>query len=445
MKFLFATALLGILVSFTLAFINKHQKKANKLLAICFFSISCFILDIAFINSHFLLKFQFPFHLLLPFQYLIAPASYLYVRGLLKGNIRFRKMDSLHFLPALIILLEYLPFYFSSSQFKLSAINAATQNFAFQFQERDAYFPFYVQCFLKTTMASTYLYLQWQLIKAWKTEIITAPNVYKDIFKWLQIFTIFITTFWLLYVVEDVISILKLSNKSILLFEYVLCCCFLSTLLYLFFRPKILFGMMGNIVFYDLEYQPKAQKIIQQETEIGLCREIEPVTDVLVNDIALQPALSSIICTETRLEDTTKIADLCQEIEKFSNNYKNLETKVFCLTPEKINFYKQQLESLMDQKVFLKQGCCLKDICQLLNIPRHHMSIIINSEYRVNFNDFINHYRIDYLKIKMLESGSNQLTLDGLAKEAGFSSRATFFRAFTKFTGKVPSDFLKNK
>ena len=98
---------------------------------------------------------------------------------------------------------------------------------------------------------------------------------------------------------------------------------------------------------------------------------------------------------------------------------------------------------MVGKMIFLTHGCNLKDVANAINIPRHHLSIIINTEYRVNFNDFINRYRVDYLKEKMLTPESQQLTLDGLAKEAGFSSRATFFRAFTKFTGQTPSDYLK--
>ena len=35
-----------------------------------------------------------------------------------------------------------------------------------------------------------------------------------------------------------------------------------------------------------------------------------------------------------------------------------------------------------------------------------------------------------------------QLTLEGLALEAGFSNRTTFFRAFTKLTGCTPSEYM---
>ncbi|MFX5668508.1 hypothetical protein ABTE14_19800, partial [Acinetobacter baumannii] len=83
------------------------------------------------------------------------------------------------------------------------------------------------------------------------------------------------------------------------------------------------------------------------------------------------------------------------------------DSKVFSLTPEKVTEYKQKLENLMtEQKAFLIHGCNLKDVALALAIPRHHLSIIINSEYRVNFNDFINKYRVEFLKEKMLEPES---------------------------------------
>jgi len=116
----------------------------------------------------------------------------------------------------------------------------------------------------------------------------------------------------------------------------------------------------------------------------------------------------------------------------------------FFTNPRKIEAYKQKLESLMtEQQAFLIHGCNLKDVAAALSMPRHHLSIIINSEYRVNFNDFINKYRVEFLKVKMLEPESQQLTLDGLAKEAGFSSRATFSGPLPNLQAKRPQIFSK--
>jgi AraC-like DNA-binding protein len=46
---------------------------------------------------------------------------------------------------------------------------------------------------------------------------------------------------------------------------------------------------------------------------------------------------------------------------------------------------------------------------------------------------------------KLMEApDATRYTLEGLAYQSGFSSRSTFYRAFHKTTGRMPSAFLKD-
>jgi len=153
MKFFFACAFLGALFSFTLAFVNKHQKKANKLLSVCLLSITLLLFHLASINAHLYYKFPALYALLLPFQYLIAPAAYLYVRCLLKGDVSFRKNDWIHFAPFGVSILLYLKYYLSTNQNKLAAIDAAHDNFSFHFAETEMLLPVNVSVFIKVVLA----------------------------------------------------------------------------------------------------------------------------------------------------------------------------------------------------------------------------------------------------------------------------------------------------
>lgn len=53
------------------------------------------------------------------FYYLIGPSAFFYVRGTLRDNARFSKLDLLHFLPFVLFFLGYIPYLFSSWQYKL--------------------------------------------------------------------------------------------------------------------------------------------------------------------------------------------------------------------------------------------------------------------------------------------------------------------------------------
>ena len=62
----------------------------------------------------------------------------------------------------------------------------------------------------------------------------------------------------------------------------------------------------------------------------------------------------------------------------------------------------------------------------------------------MNFNDFINHYRIEAVKEKLNFGEHHKTTLLGIAFDCGFNSKATFNRAFKKSTSLSPKDYLKS-
>jgi len=85
----------------------------------------------------------------------------------------------------------------------------------------------------------------------------------------------------------------------------------------------------------------------------------------------------------------------------------------------------------------------LQKLSKELSIPVNELSYIINTGFKMNFNDFINEYRIVDFKERLLDAGSEKYTLLGIAYESGFNSKASFYRAFKKTTGKTPSEFYK--
>ena len=63
--------------------------------------------------------------------------------------------------------------------------------------------------------------------------------------------------------------------------------------------------------------------------------------------------------------------------------------------------------------------------------------------FQMNFNDFINHYRIEDVKNKLKNGDHQHTTLLGIALESGFNSKATFNRAFKKSTDMTPKDYIE--
>ena len=99
---------------------------------------------------------------------------------------------------------------------------------------------------------------------------------------------------------------------------------------------------------------------------------------------------------------------------------------------------------LEEKKSFLQHGYTLKMFSEETQIPVHYLSGFINKYYKMNFNDFINEYRIIFSIDKLLKKEWMYKKLETIAGEAGFNNRNTFISAFKKVTGVKPSEFLKD-
>lgn len=102
-----------------------------------------------------------------------------------------------------------------------------------------------------------------------------------------------------------------------------------------------------------------------------------------------------------------------------------------------------RLNSLFgSQMVFLDINLTSSDIAQRLNISRHQLTEYINQQLGYTFNDFVNKYRVDYVKSDLINREKKHLSISGLAHDAGFKSSATFYRVFKKHTGMTPSEYI---
>lgn len=114
------------------------------------------------------------------------------------------------------------------------------------------------------------------------------------------------------------------------------------------------------------------------------------------------------------------------------------------LSPEKKLLYLNKLENIfVAKKLFLKKDLVIRDIANETGISVHHISNLINSEFNLHFQDYVNQKRIEYFKEKINDSEWKDLSLEGMAWGSGFKSRTTCFRAFIKHTGKSPSEYFK--
>ena len=113
------------------------------------------------------------------------------------------------------------------------------------------------------------------------------------------------------------------------------------------------------------------------------------------------------------------------------------EARVIDILRNRLNTYMQQ------QKPYLKEHYTLKDLSDDMEIPLHQLSAFLNKQVGMNFNDYLNQFRIRYCEELMKKEFPGKVNLKELVYKCGFHNRNTFLAAFKKFTGKTPSDYMR--
>lgn len=104
--------------------------------------------------------------------------------------------------------------------------------------------------------------------------------------------------------------------------------------------------------------------------------------------------------------------------------------------------YSKKLSELMDVKrMYLNPVLKVEDVAANMSISEKVLSSLLNQHIGKNFNDFVNEYRIEEVKIKLSDPANHHFTIAAIALDCGFNSLATFQRVFKQFTGITPSKF----
>ncbi|MGX1930150.1 helix-turn-helix domain-containing protein [Flagellimonas sp. 2504JD4-2] len=110
---------------------------------------------------------------------------------------------------------------------------------------------------------------------------------------------------------------------------------------------------------------------------------------------------------------------------------------------DNINLFDQITKLVKDKSLYLEPDVSLGSLSKLLGISTQKTSEVINQHSKQNFNDFINHYRVQEAKRMLLDSENKNYTISSIAFDSGFSSLSSFNSAFKKFEGTTPSAYKK--
>lgn len=98
-------------------------------------------------------------------------------------------------------------------------------------------------------------------------------------------------------------------------------------------------------------------------------------------------------------------------------------------------------ELIMREKLYCDEDLTLKRLADLLEIQPQELSVYLNHHLKMNFNSFLNKYRVDEAILLMTEDKERPLL--SIAFAVGFNSKSVFYDAFSKQTGMSPARYRK--
>jgi AraC-like DNA-binding protein len=362
-----------------------YKSYANYLLSFYFiFYIACvgvyLLVFTGLIN-----KVPYLHKVLSPLNYLTPVLSYLYVRAVLFNEKRFTYKDLPHLIPFLILFISYIPYYLLPIAEKAIIVKSIVNDMSMAEKYNFGFIPEKLYFIFIPIQTTFYVILQWQLLFQYKksNKQIEVQNQLYIIIKWIKIFS---------------------TSSSLFVIGY-----FLLIILALNI-PSFFYTSAGMLI-------------------PGLCLSISFF--IISCYLLINPyVLSGLPFIKYKQNE--------------SNLLENEKSEVLFIETDYSNEIKLIDDYFIQKRSFLKQGLTLGIVAVELNIPPRELSYIINNYYTTKFNDFVNKYRVDYILQKVGMSHLDIYTLESLSKEAGFTHKSSFYRAFKKIHNVSPSEYLEN-
>ncbi len=93
------------------------------------------------------------------------------------------------------------------------------------------------------------------------------------------------------------------------------------------------------------------------------------------------------------------------------------------------------------EKTFLNPTLKVEDIISDLKISYNALNDALKSEFKCNFANFVNQYRIEHAKKLLIDPEFAHLTIEGVAIDCGFGTKQNFYKSFKQITGVTPTQY----
>ncbi|MCR9063946.1 MAG: helix-turn-helix domain-containing protein [Cytophagales bacterium] len=376
----------GILLMIAIPTLQSNNTDANKWLLLTIGLSSFSILFYVLSNYNNAVQ-SFPKILFLSdfVLFLYAPLYYFYLRKLLFNARHLPSRWYLHFIPFLVQVLVYLPFFLQSDKGMLEKIMNQEYTLVIIFLATGLagliWNIYYWNLFRKSINAYSE---QYQTNFSFEQNLSYLNTVSIIQFICLAVWAMFFLVFGLSQISDFDTVTLQENFIDLIWLAFSVITYFLGY--FAIHQPETFKAEPSNISIFDDILETKvSQKILEVETE------------------------------KSEAESKATLEPIIKDLEK----------------------------NLIENKPYINPKLSLSELAQQINTQPHLLSKAINEHYQKNFFDLINGYRIDEFKRLAHQSKYQHLTLLALAFEVGFNSKTAFNRSFKKITGITPKEYFE--
>ncbi|MCH2213686.1 MAG: helix-turn-helix domain-containing protein [Flavobacteriales bacterium] len=327
--------------------------------------------------------------------FLIGPVVYFYTKSLLNEGFTISRKALFHFVPAILYAFYSLVVFITDK--------IVLDEFYFYADGRDKDLSDWYQAAGLISM-SLYLILSLKYYTQYRKQIFNTLS-YADtvLFQWIRNFSI---------------------AFLVLIFLRVL-----------FFITNPDWGNFGNQFWYYLSFS----FVFTYVAIAGYSNVIKRVT---LNESGLKPYNVFTPYREKREVIRSQLAENQKSIDAVATLEEPPKAQI---SDEQLETWKKKLDSAMRNRLLYKNPRLnLADVARELCTNTKMISTVVNRGWDMNFNDYVNQFRIEVVVEKLIRGEHRDKTLLGVALESGFNSKATFNRAFKKITSNSPKEYLNS-
>nr|WP_315189646.1 AraC family transcriptional regulator [uncultured Flavobacterium sp.] len=328
-----------------------------------------------------------------PLMLLLGPFLLFYVRGTLNDTTALKKIDFLHFIPALVHLIGIIPYTLQPFSEKLQIATIIIHNI-------DDIININTNYFYSTTLnfiirpVLLFCYIIYCMYLIWKRFSVTNfdYNIPKK--------QLLISVRWLIILIVSlffiVVEFLIITFNSIHI------------------KPSV--GLINSYPLYIL-------------SGVAYC--------IITFSLLLFPNVLYGIPRRTSTEITKKSKN--QKQTPLIDESILIEKDPFSDLSESIKEY------LKKEKPFIDPDFSISDIALALQVPQNHVSYCINTIMQTKFATLKSDLRIEYAVELLSENLNESFTIEGIAQQSGFKTRSSFYNAFKENVGVTPTEFIAAK